>query len=443
MKLERLTWGGRILEQIENVYRVPGLTPQNVTTRLPIEAELIHENGEKVCVTRRVPLPLHIAMWRESKDSPWQNADGTQIWNCAQKREWRFWGDWGRSPFLCEGAKRFKPLPIRSHSLRPPEALGAPISIREAPFQEVNTRLKLFSSVRDGGIILAAKRAASRQVDIFFPHEVEPRDDHLIVFWGKGGSVAATAGNTVVTQGQRWMVPLDFKPDNTPVLAVGLAYQDTWIGAWFANDWSDLKPQFWNADRITRFASLARWMRLPWRENPSVLFKMAEEWPLETLAAWLKTEEWQLTAEKSVKSPATQDLTSKVFRGKFPGDPEVAKGLVQKWGDSRALLRTLSEADPFLMATFAVCWRSHPAYESGALNRLFEGVAKEIYALPENQHILKDSHPLVRLALRHFCRDVLSHEEAQNLEVALATIEMRCRVGAALLRHIIENNIRL
>lgn len=442
--VEALRWGGRTLEQkAPDVFEVPPLSPQNAVSVLPLEADLRDAQGNAATVQRRVPLPLCAAMWRASREDPWTIAGRGDLWNSTQGREWRLWGAWDAGARLCEGSVPFDVVPTRSHTLRPPQAWGAPISVREAPYGAENTRLVLCGSAREGGALAGVKRTAVSQVDVEMRHEIEPSEGHQVLVWGKGGAFSAAWGGAVLQVGTRWMVPFSFQNAQAPVLAVGLAYEGTWLGAWFARDWRELRPVKWDGERAARFALWARWMRLPWREHAATFHELSREWPTDTLLSWLDPAP-ENRHDLRMGAPAS-DLIRAVFRGHFQGDYLAAKELVALWkAPPLQLLGALAETDPFLMVAFARKWAKN--FAPGAFAALLKNGAKKLDAPSDNPTegatiALAAWRHMQTLALHLYEHQSISDEGDRELRIGLNDPALRRRVAALLLQTLADDLI--
>ncbi len=385
VRVRALRWGGRWLQsEGENLFVAPPFSLQTLAATVTIEADLNGPNDEQTTVERRVNVPLCVVLWRLTRRNSmdfadeWKIADGSEIWNTGQEREWKIWGQWNENAQVCQGDLPFASVPRRPRALRPAQPSGAPLSVREAPFASENTRIEIARSVRDGGILLDVKRRARSEIHLTLSTAVEPTQAHKVVVWGHRGALAMGLGEQIVPMdaGKRWIVPFSFQHESAPVLGAGIAFAGTWLGAHFTEDWRELCPKNWESERAYRFALMARWMRLPWHEQKSLYFALAHHWPIEVLRAWLgKTaNNWDLRFSND-----GGELVRAVFRGNWNGDNATAKALFAVWGEKTGaappqLLRELGEADPFLMLAIARDW----ANGQSGFARLFRSALEAI-----------------------------------------------------------------
>ncbi len=430
--IESLRWGGRILRPLaDDLYQVAPLSSDNLVASLPLQIAVCGPDGQTETLERRVSLPLCAVLFRGDSQEQWQIADGQEIWDVAQARQWRLLGSWSESARLCEGGVPFDTVPRRSNHVRAPQTWGAPLSVREPPYGSADVVLKLCASARNGGLVSAFKTVATSQIDVTLNHLVAPDADHSLIIWGQDGAVCQVRGDEVLGKSNRWMVPFSLG-GKSRVLAVGLAYEGVWLGAHFEQDWWSLCPRNWNAldsAEAARFALLLRWMRLPWREAPRPVLAFARHWPVEALRMWLGVEENEFGLQFSASDESGQSWVREAFREGFEGTPAQAKAAIAPFGNVMNLLKLLGQADPFLALKFARVLSAN--YQAAGFASLLRRALQQLECDAEPD-VDRNAQSWQNALKTRYALGNLEEFERRALRLALESERNRCRAAALL-----------
>lgn len=133
----------------------------------------------------------------------------------------------------------------------------------------------LASKVIDRGAVLDCIRMnASSDILIRLQDPIEPSTEHQIIVWSDSGEVTAIGMQDIRTNHDakhwsfnRYAGGLDFKGS---IIAVGVAYRGTRIGAWWVDDWFDYLAHMIDAEDLTEIAMMLRWYRIPVLESPTL-----------------------------------------------------------------------------------------------------------------------------------------------------------------------------
>lgn len=439
VQVQSLEWNGRILESVTpDEFQVGPLTTENFAPSLKIKASLTHQDGNSTSVARRLRVPLQAILWRENSDSPWQS-EHLRVCNSSHPRQWRFLGQWDESARVCEGDVPFDHLPRRARALKkPPHRLGAPLTVRTAPYGPKDIVKKVCGHTRDSGILLDAKLLNSQSVVLQFHTAIEPDKRHQVIVWAQGEDLADVPPEYIRASEREWHVEFHLENPHAKIWGVALAYGGQWLGAHFRQDWFRLLEGPWSSERARRFANLMRWMRLPWLENKAAICRLAHDWPLEFLVAWLGKglNDWGLEpSHKDEEDKRRHDLVRQIFGQKISLENQRPTDLAAAWnhageGNLESLYAALFQASPWLARDFAFQLQAQNNSRNPLNESLIRRVMSRIQTDSECSPLRGQEHLALIHAIRARFHEAQTHEQTQILDLQLS--ERKTRASAAL-----------
>jgi hypothetical protein len=351
--------------------------PQLTVTPVPFTPDLadadlairigLRQGEEHTLITRTVRVPFNGAACLTEEG--WQWMDGFDVLTVRHAREGHF--RMFRHPpaptdergAVVEGETFSTLWKGRTGSFGSLAGLGAPLELRNSPYNPIQRPIVIARAVVDPGIIDGIEWEDGR-VRIRLDRPIEPGPRHQVIFWAPGDKPDLVSGDQVVKIGPlTWEVANDADPDAT---VVAIAFDGARLGAW----WPDNFGSVLAATRVSRgepaleLAQMIRWLRLPVLRSrwwPQVKARLRRS-RVEALAAWLPAAQPPYGLTWSDSGEAWLSVLRSFCRDLVPQTEEAQlfKQFMAADGRGRPeaqVLETLMRIDPVLMIRTAMLYR--------------------------------------------------------------------------------------
>lgn len=206
----------------------------------------------------------------------------------------------GQKVVVMEGPQPVRWIGRRSLRLGQPHGTGAPLVIRQQPFNCPSDLLTIAKGVYDTGVCESAIDDQAHENGVFpirLVQECALSDEHRVVLWPCGTPDEPTVfGREAIATdngGRCWSITCSPEQFGRATVAA-VTFRGHWLGCSVLGDPADLLAWCNDApDHAHRVASLVRWFRLPilLRDSPRsapVFSEFARNYPAAVLSAWLK-----------------------------------------------------------------------------------------------------------------------------------------------------------
>ncbi len=253
------------------------------------------------------------------------------------------------------GRPHHTPHPIGSLT-----GLGAPIKLREGPYNALEKDVSLVREVIDSGIITDVSRDDSYVpsrfvVSLARPIEVDAK--HSVIIWNEDGQFYTCSQENVLVEVKdtSWTLYLPYSV--TQPLVIAIAYDGVRLGTWWHAEWYNVLQQD-NVQDSKRVAAMLRWFQLPLLSDRwfSQVQRFSCSHGSSVLPPWLSDDLPPIDLRWVAIDDHWLSAVRTVFKNWRPGDMATRKVVRQLGGTSETseelLLRTawrLLRVDPLLM----------------------------------------------------------------------------------------------
>jgi hypothetical protein len=345
------------------------------------------------------------------------------------------------------GRPHLTPHPIGALS-----GLGAPIKLRQGPYNAIEPDTPLLREVVNRGIIADAKwnlahDDCSCTFQLTYPIELDER--HEVVLWDHDNQLHIGNPEHLLVQVRgtsSWVLEL---PESAPrPLVTAIAYNGVRLGACWENNWSSLLRRQDALDMKT-VAALIRWFQLPVlsEQHLSRVRKLVQQAGSYILPVWLSDTPTEPSLHWTSGDEQWFATIRVIFKDWQPGDM-AARRLVMQLGGmdenlDEPLLRTvwrLLRIDPLLMGKVLHMYVSNvylPQYGTNATETLFRNLITTLAEAVNEQDIQRQEDALLLTISETMGYVDINFIRRGLLEPALQVFQKKH------VKHLAENNIAL
>ena len=258
------------------------------------------------------------------------------------------------------GRPHYTPHPIGSLA-----GLGAPVSLRQGPYNAFEKDMLLVREVVDNGIIAGVDGNISSNLSLRLVHPIEVDTKHQIIIWNEDGEVHTFTQTNAVIEARETSWSLKLPLAISQPLIIAIAYDGIRLGTWWHSSWfSILQKNALQDPKVV--AALLRWFQLPLLSDRwfSQVQQFACRYGGSVLPVWVAD---NITPIETMLFTPIEDRWLSAVRTLFkkwkPNDMAVRKIVSQLGGTSESLeellLKTawrLLSVDPLLMGKIVLLY---------------------------------------------------------------------------------------
>lgn len=287
---------------------------------------LLRKDDERADLRYRTPLRLGGHLWRRGEK--WELLPSSLACDIDEFRNARI----RLSPpesiikgvgwHLFEGQRWIAPVDQRSQRISDLDGWGAPLTLRTGPYNSCQDEQHLIRGLTNHGIIQDVEFRDDGGVSVHLRRAIAPDSSHALVLLGyEGQFIQIPAPDLACLQlDSNGSIPSWDLPSTAIELigsrpaSVAIAYDGSWLGSWWADDWSRvLSPRSETDGRAvnvgeTDLAQALRWFHLPLLspDNAASVREFAFAFPVTVLTAWLSSK----SSDRLVQSTAGEAWAS-------------------------------------------------------------------------------------------------------------------------------------